>query len=73
MTAPSRTITAPNGKSPCRASSSAMRMNRTSSLDAGAAACASAAAGTTALAAQAAMKERRLGATLARRQPQSQG
>jgi hypothetical protein len=50
-----------------------MRMNRTSSLDAEAPACARAAAGTTAFAAQPAMKERRLGATLARRQPQSQG
>src|SRR5713101_1831394 len=59
MTAPSRTITAPNGKSACRASSMAMRMKRTSSAEV--AACAYATAGKTVVDAKPAMKERRLG------------
>jgi hypothetical protein len=54
MTTPSRTITAPKGKSAWRASSIAMRMKRTSASLA-ALSCASAAVGNMAVAAKPAM------------------
>src|SRR5262245_26754362 len=62
--------TAPKGKSAWRASSSAMRMNRTSSAEAGAAACACAPVGATAAAASPARTKRRLGAAIASRHAQ---
>src|SRR5262249_37770690 len=66
MTAPSRTITAPKGKSAWRASSSAMRMNRISSTEAGPPACACTPVGAMAAAASPARKKRLLGAWIAR-------
>jgi hypothetical protein len=69
MTVPSRTITAPNGKSAWRASSMAMRMKRTSSADAPSV-CACAAIGEMAAHARPARKERRLEAAVARWQAQ---
>jgi hypothetical protein len=62
---PQRTITAPNGKSPCRASSSAARMNRSSSADASVAAT-KRSVGSTAAQASAISEARRLGRFLVR-------
>jgi hypothetical protein len=64
MTEPSRTITAPKGKSARRASSMAMRMKRTSSALA-APLCACAALREMAAQASPARKARRFGATVA--------
>jgi hypothetical protein len=69
ITEPSRTITAPKGKSACRASSIAMRMKRTSFALA-APLCACAPLREEAAQASPARKARRLGATIAQSQSQ---